>query len=164
MELSEAINSMYRWYQKAARYVFLSDVSVHDSGENDRQAGFVWESSFRTSRWFTRAWTLQELIAPSLVNFFSKEGKNLGSKSRLEATIHEITGVARNAFRCHPLSGFSINERMSWAAHRHAKFEEDDVYSLLGIFDISMPLIYGEGRDRALRRLQDEIKKYQESK
>jgi hypothetical protein len=160
VELSKAINSMFRWYQKAARcYVFLSDVSVHDKGGTDQQSGFVWEPTFRMSRWFTRGWTLQELIAPTLVDFFSNEGIGIGNKLTMEAMIRDITRIARNALKGDPLSDFSVNERMSWAKHRHTKHEEDEVYSLLGIFEVSMPLIYGEGKDRALRRLQDEIHK-----
>ena len=158
VELSEAINSMFRWYQKAAQcYVYLSDVSVHDERGNYQQSGYTKEQAFRKSRWFTRGWTLQELIAPTLVDFFSVDGERLGSKLTLEATIHDITRIARNALKGDPLSDFSVKERLSWAEHRNTKYEEDEVYSLLGIFDISMPLIYGEGKEKALRRLQDEI-------
>lgn len=160
VELSEAINSMFSWYQKAARcYVFLSDVSVREDGGNYQQFDLAWEPKFRESRWFTRGWTLQELIAPTEVDFFSVEGKQLGNKSTLGAAIHEITGISRNALRGVPLSEFGVKERMSWAKQRRTKLIEDEVYSLLGIFDISMPLIYGEGRDKALRRLQEEIGK-----
>ena len=74
-ELTETINSMFHWYQKAARcYVYLSDVSVHDFYQADR----LWKSAFLQSRWFSRGWTLQELIAPASVEFFSQEGERLG--------------------------------------------------------------------------------------
>ena len=159
VELSEAINSMFRWYQKAARcYVYLSNVSTQ-GGEQERQVNPAWEPAFKRSRWFTRGWTLQELIAPTLVDFFSLEGERLGNKLTLEPMIHEITGIATSALRGDTLSNFSINERMSWAKYRNTTFEEDKAYSLLGIFDVSMPLIYGEGKDRAFRRLQEEIHK-----
>ncbi|KAK5201633.1 hypothetical protein LTR41_012130, partial [Exophiala xenobiotica] len=135
-ELSKAISLMFRWYQKAARcYVYLTDVSVRDGQETPRQCLFPWEAAFRKSRWFTRGWTLQELLAPTLVEFFSVEGERLGSKRTLEDMIHEITGVPRAALRGGPLDGFSRDERMCWASHQHTKEEEDQAYSLLGIFD-----------------------------
>jgi Heterokaryon incompatibility protein (HET) len=159
-ELSKAINSMFRWYQKAARcYVYLTDVSAYDGKETPQQCLFHWEATFRKSRWFTRGWTLQELLAPTLVDFFGFGGERLGSKLTLEVIIHDITGIPRAALRGEPLDGFSCDERMSWASHRHTKEEEDQVYSLLGIFDVSMPLIYGEGKEKAYKRLQEEIEK-----
>ena len=149
-ELSEAINSMFRWYQDAAKcYVYLSDVSIGNSARNDQ--------SFQKSRWFNRGWTLQELVAPISVEFFSAEGERLGDKGSLVQKIAEITGISVQALQGHPLSQFSIDERMSWAERRETKREEDAAYSLLGIFDIHMPLIYGEGRKKAFIRLQKEI-------
>ncbi|KAK5219741.1 hypothetical protein LTR47_011450 [Exophiala xenobiotica] len=159
-ELSKAINSMFRWYQKAARcYVYLTDVLAHDGQQTSPQCLFPWEATFRKSRWFTRGWTLQELLAPTLVDFFSADGKRLGSKLTLEDMIHDITGIPGTALRGGPLYGFSREERLSWASLRHTKEEEDHAYSLLGIFDVSMPLIYGEGKERAYKRLQEEIEK-----
>ncbi len=102
---------------------------------------------------------VQELIAPRLVDFYSSEGERMGSKASLEHLIHEITGIARGALRGDVLSNSSIDERRSWAEGRITTIEEDEVYSLLGIFGVSMPLIYGEGREYALRRLQEEIHK-----
>ena len=155
IELGAAINSMFRWYQNAARcYVYLSDVSKPDTGADDQSA---WEEAFRKSRWFTRGWTLQELIAPRLVDFFSSEGERLGSKLSLESKIHEITGIANKALRGDALSNFSIKERRSWAEHRETTIEEDAVYCLIGIFDVSMVPNYGERRDQAFRRLEEEI-------
>ncbi|KAI9867269.1 MAG: hypothetical protein M1813_009547 [Trichoglossum hirsutum] len=157
-ELSEAINSMFRWYQDATRcYVYLSDVSVSTLNGDD---GFSrsWKPAFRKSRWFTRSWTLQELIAPMSVEFFSVEGERLGDKKSLEQTLHEITGIAIQALQGSPLSYFSMDERMSWAAKRWTKREEDAAYSLLGIFNIYMPPIYGEGSQNAMSRLMKEIK------
>jgi hypothetical protein len=157
VELGAAINSMFRWYQNAARcYVYLSDVSKPDTRADDQRA---WEEAFRKSRWFIRGWTLQELIAPRLVDFFSLEGERLGSKLSLVSKIHEITGIANNALRGDPLSNFSIKERRSWAEHRNTTIEEDEAYCLIGIFDISMVLNYGERRDQAFRRLEEHIHK-----
>lgn len=164
-ELSKAINSMFRWYQSATRcYVYLTDVSIHGSEEMPQPSHFPWEAAFRRSRWFTRGWTLQELLAPTLVDFFSLEGERLGSKLRLETIIHEITAIPSTALRGQALDGFSLDERMSWASYRHTKEEEDHAYSLLGIFDVSMPLIYGEGKEKAYRRLREEIEKYSRGK
>lgn len=155
-ELTEAINSMFRWYREAAKcYVYLSDVSVPALGEDDD----LFQPAFRQSRWFTRGWTLQELIAPKSVEFFSLEGTRIGDKRSLEKEIHEITEIEVEALRGVPLSQFSIANRMLWAAKRKTTREEDKAYCLLGIFDISMPLIYGEGR-RALSRLEKEISDY----
>ncbi|KAF1971156.1 HET-domain-containing protein, partial [Bimuria novae-zelandiae CBS 107.79] len=156
VELSAAINSMFRWYQNATRcYVYLSDVLKADGVDR----GIAWKDAFRTSRWFTRGWTLQELIAPRLVDFFSLEGERLGSKLLLETEIHEITGIAKNALRGGALSSFSIRERRSWADRRSTTVEEDEAYCLLGIFDVSMALIYGERKEQAFRRLEEEIHK-----
>lgn len=156
VELSAAINSMFRWYQNATRcYVYLSDVSK----ANEMNGDAAWKESFRTSRWFTRGWTLQELIAPRLVDFFSSEGERLGTKSFLESDIHGITGIAKKALQGDALSNFSISERRSWAKHRQTTIKEDEAYCLIGIFDVSMALIYGERRDQAFRRLEEEIHK-----
>jgi hypothetical protein len=142
VELGAAINSMFRWYQNAARcYVYLSDVSKPDTGVDDQR---VWEEAFNKSRWFTRGWTLQELIAPRLVDFFSSEGRRLGSKLSLESRIYEITGIVYKALRGDALSNFSIKERRSWAERRNTTIEEDTAYCLIGIFDVSMVLNYGE--------------------
>jgi hypothetical protein len=100
----------------------------------------------------------QELIVPTSVEFFSVEGERLGDRTSLVQEIHEITGISVKALQGSPLSHFRIDERMLWAARRQTKREEDAAYSLLGIFDIHMPLIYGEGREKALIRLQKEIK------
>ncbi|TVY17528.1 Vegetative incompatibility protein HET-E-1, partial [Lachnellula arida] len=157
VELGAAINSMFRWYQNAARcYVYLIDVSKPDTGADNQR---VWEEAFRKSRWFTRGWTLQELIAPRLVDFFSLESKRLGNKLLFESTIHEITGIANKALRGDALSNFSIKERRSWAERRNTTIEEDGAYCLIGILGISMVPNYGERRDQAFRRLEEEIHK-----
>jgi len=151
---------MFRWYREVAKcYVYLSDVSTHSSDENDQFSRFTWESAFRKSRWFTRGWTLQELIAPVLVEFFSGEGKRLGDKKSLEQQIHEITGIPTNAFQGSHLSYFSVSERISWAENRETKRKEDKAYSLVGIFNIHMSHHYGEGREEAFIQLRNKIEK-----
>jgi hypothetical protein len=157
-ELSEAINSMFRWYQEADKcYVYLSDVSSSGHAINGNSIPATMEPEFRGNRWFRRGWTLQELIAPASVDFFSREGDHLGSKSSLEHHIHEITGIAIEALRGAPLREFEVDVRLSWAKHRKTKRPEDEAYSLLGIFNIHMPLLYGEGREKAFVRLHKEI-------
>ena len=160
-ELSEAINSMFRWYHNAtACYVYLLDVSVPNS-EEDENYGSLFEAAFKKSRWFTRGWTLQELIAPRLVEFFAVNRKRLGDKKSLERMIGEITGIDAQALRGNDLSDFTIAERISWAAKRETKREEDKAYALLGILDITMSLRYGEGRENALARVQRKAEKSQ---
>ncbi|KAF7512688.1 hypothetical protein GJ744_000255 [Endocarpon pusillum] len=154
VELGAAINSMFRWYQDASRcYVYLSDVSKPE-GAVDEEA---WRKAFRTSRWFTRGWTLQEVIAPRLVDFFSVEGQRVGTKLSLVAEIHKITGIPEEALRGDALSNFSIKERRSWAERRNTTIEEDGAYCLIGIYGVSMVLNYGEGRNHAFSRLEKEI-------
>jgi hypothetical protein len=160
-ELQEAITSMFRWYHNAARcYVYLSDVSILDRDLNSQIYQCLWESAFRASRWFTRGWTLQELLAPPLVEFFSQEQTRLGDKNSLERQIHEITEIAVPALQGTPLSQFSVQERFKWAGKRQTTCEEDWAYALLGIFDISMPLMYGEGKEKAVIRLKEEIERF----
>jgi hypothetical protein len=155
-ELSTAINSMFRWYQQATRcYVYLTDISATSS--EDGQSGPAWEPAFRAHRWFTRGWTLQELLAPTSVEFFTPDGLRLGDKRSLEQQIHEITGIAVPALRSSAFSQFTVEERFKWAETRHTTREEDWAYCLLGIFDIFLPLIYGEGKTHAVRRLEKEV-------
>ena len=151
-ELTEAINSMYKWYESATEcYAFLSDVRVFDLAEPKSQ------DTFRGSAWFTRGWTLQELIAPARVLFYNRSWSYLGSKDALYNLLQDITGVDADV-----LSGqtkpyqCTVAQRMSWAAQRTTSRVEDRAYSLLGIFGVNMPMLYGEG-DRAFRRLQQEI-------
>jgi hypothetical protein len=161
-ELSEAINSMFRWYRDAAKcYVYLSDVSTRGLDGKDQLS---WELAFQKSRWFTRGWTLQELLAPVSVEFFSIEGKRLGDKKSLEQQVHKITGIPSKALQESPLSHFTVSARMSWAENRETKRKEDKAYSLMGIFGIYMPLLYGEGRENAFIRLREEIDKRSKGK
>ena len=159
-ELSEAINSMFRWYRSATRcYIYLSDVSSPVFDTNNQLSDLPFESAFRASRWFTRGWTLQELLAPSSVEFFSREGNRLGDKRSLQQQIHEITGIPAQALQETFLPRFSVDERLLWSQNRQTTRKEDQAYALLGIFDVYMPLIYGEGRDNAFKRLLKEIYK-----
>jgi hypothetical protein len=154
-ELAEAIVSMYQWYRNAAKcYVFLSDVSTcKRDNEGSRRS---WEPSFRKSRWFTRGWTLQELLTPMSVEFFSREGVRLGDKKALEQMIHEITSIPIEALRGASLDQFPVPERMRWAELRQVTKEEDRAYCLLGIFKVFMHALYGEGKN-TFDRLNDEI-------
>ena len=157
-ELAEAINSMFRWYRDANKcYVYLSDVSGPTPNNDNNSHQLPWESAFRASRWFTRGWTLQELLAPTSVEFFSQHDKRLGDKGTLKRHIHEITGIPISALEGAPLSQFEVEERLSWVEDRQTTRGEDKAYSLLGIFGIYLPLIYGEGREHAFKRLRKEI-------
>ena len=158
VEVTEAINSMFRWYRDAAMcYVFLSDVPRADIDTTDHSQQLPWESAFRTSKWFTRGWTLQELIAPKTVRFYSRDHVLLGDKASLQEQICEITGIAVKALRGHSLQDFSIQERFRWVDKRQTTKEEDIAYCLLGIFNVSLDPRYGEGEIRAMRRLKREI-------
>ena len=152
-ELSEAINSMFLWYSRAeVCFAYLQEVGrqsdVHALG-----------SAFRTARWHSRGWTLQELIAPSLVVFVSQDWTTIGDKTELAPLLEAITGIPRNVLtRKSHFSSVSIAERMSWASMRDTARLEDEAYCLMGLFNVNMPTIYGEGR-QAFRRLQHEIMK-----
>ncbi|KAK5662998.1 hypothetical protein OQA88_6412 [Cercophora sp. LCS_1] len=157
VELQEAINSMFRWYRNAIKcYTYLVDVSISSSDADDKS---IWEPAFRVSRWFTRGWTLQELIAPISVEFFSVEGVRLGDRTTLEKVTHDVTGIPLEVLRGVPLSDFSVDDRMTWIENRMTTREEDMAYSLFGIFDVQLPLLYSEGKQKAFRRLREEISK-----
>ena len=113
-ELTEAINSMFRWYRNAATcYAYLSDVCTSTSDPSAETCQSAWEADFRRSRWFTRGWTLQELLAPSSVVFYSSQHKKLGDKKSLAHVIHEITRIPIPALDGHALDTFSTAERMA---------------------------------------------------
>ncbi|CAN9235994.1 unnamed protein product [Alternaria alternata] len=161
-ELGTAINSMFQWYRRSSKcYVYLSDVSVSEEISDAEAFRITWEEAFRQSRWFTRGWTLQELLAPASVEFFTKQGKRLGSKVSLEQEIHKITKIPIAVLRGQSLSEVSVDERMSWVARRTTTVREDKVYCLLGIFGVFLSLIYGEGEAYASIRLREEIHKRQ---
>ncbi|KAI0633739.1 heterokaryon incompatibility protein-domain-containing protein [Trametes polyzona] len=154
-ELSEAINSMYAWYAQA-RICFAYLHDVPDSCDLNLPT-----SAFRRSKWFTRGWTLQELVAPKCLIFLSEDWTYLGTKATLAPLLMEITGIDVEILISashRKLQQVSVARRMSWAAGRETTRVEDEAYSLMGLFGITMPTIYGEGTD-AFRRLQEEIMK-----
>jgi tetratricopeptide (TPR) repeat protein len=155
-EREKAINSMFSWYKNAARcYVYLADVLVASAEEAGQRSS--WEASFRASKWFTRGWTLQELIAPASVQFFSKQGQILGDKSTLEQLIHEVAQLPVAVLRGGSLDDFSTSERMQWAAGRHTTEPEDGAYCLVGLVGVLLHLTYGEGKEKAMVRLQEAL-------
>ena len=148
-DLSEAINAMYGWYERARMcYVYLADVTAA-----------TFDQRFYRSRWFFRGWTLQELLAPRTVVFYGKDWEELGTKWSLRFDILRATGISYSQMTDHKCA--SIATKMSWAARRETSRIEDIAYSLLGLFEINMPLLYGEGT-KAFTRLQHEILQTQE--
>ncbi|EJF59027.1 HET-domain-containing protein, partial [Dichomitus squalens LYAD-421 SS1] len=147
IELSEAINTMFFWYSRSnVCYAYLVDVP--NGKETDAQ------SRFHTSRWFSRGWTLQELIAPRALLFLSRDWQLFGTKAALSGAIEKITGIELSVLKQQkPLSAIPVIVRMAWAAKRETEKVEDRAYSLFGIFDVHLPMSYGEG-DRAFFRLQ----------
>jgi len=150
-ELSETINSMYRWYQEAnVCYAYLTDVPADVDLHNTH-------SAFSNSRWLTRGWTLQELIAPSNLLFFSSDGTILGKKLDLSRKLARITGIHRGVLSgSRKLESMSVAAGISWVSRRKATPIEDIAYCLLGIFSVNMPMLYGEG-ERSFIRLQQDI-------
>ena len=165
-ELSEAINSMYTWYRDAGIcIVYLVDVPGRTEQMMDQPGAQI--EAFKKSRWFTRGWTLQELIASSRRRFFASDWSMIDDivpsghvGHDLDDLISDITHISdvvlrdRDEFR-----NFCVAERISWAAHRQTTRPEDAAYSLMGLFNVNMPILYGEGVRSAFRRLQDEIMK-----
>ena len=151
-ELSEAINSMYRWYAEAqVCYVYMADISVVRNKENPLSFK---NRTFAESRWFTRGWTLQELLAPRSVSFYDSNWTNFGLRASLEDELEAATRISKHNFQ-RPRDA-SIAAKMSWASFRETTRIEDVAYCLLGLFDVNMPLLYGEG-NKAFKRLQHEI-------
>lgn len=162
-ELSEAINSMFEWYANAEVCVaYLFDVQKHEE----------WYD-FESSDWFKRGWTLQELIAPSVVLFTDCDWRTIGHKAgdqldyidlpehvlgpRLNEKISTCTKISEKVLFDHTaLEGVSYEMRLSWMNERQTTRVEDEAYCLLGIFDVHMPLIYGE-RLQATSRLLNEV-------
>lgn len=165
-ELSEAINSMYTWYWRSDRcFVFLPHVhGVTECGCPTGEYHQTFEGctpfcrrQFRASAWFTRGWTLQELLGPLEIEFFNCYFQTIGSKETMRTYLSRATHIATEYFeRRERISGASIARKMSWASHRQTTWEEDRAYSLLGIFDVNMALLYGEGT-KAFVRLQTQI-------
>lgn len=169
-ELSEATNSMFRWYRDAAIcYAYLSDIESGEQLEllahrrvSQRAPSIGASSTDAIGRWLYRSWTLQELLAPKDVRFFGAPWQYLGTKDSLKSTISAITGISEDTL-CHHTDFFKVPAatRMYWASRRQASRIEDEAYLLLGIFDVNMPLLYGEG-PKAFQRLQHKILKQSE--
>lgn len=158
-ELSKAINSMFKWYRNAKKcYIYLTDVSMTSDADRDS-----WEPAFLKSRWFARGWTLQELLAPRVVEFFSREGQKLGDKKTLLKLLHEATDIPLLVLQGIDFRQYPVEEKFRWAAKRNTTEPEDKAYSLLGIFEVFIPPIYGEGEKHARRRLQEAIEEAAEN-
>ncbi|KAI0166070.1 HET-domain-containing protein [Xylariaceae sp. FL1272] len=153
-ELSEAINSMFRWYeQSTVCYAYISDRTLPSDATRD---GF--ETLLRRCRWVTRGWTLQELLAPRNMVFYDSEWEVIGDKFSLARELEWTTGIDAGFIDTTlPLSAATVAEKMAWASQRRTSRAEDESYCLLGIFRVNMPLLYGEGGEGAFERLQVEI-------
>lgn len=154
-ELSEAINSMFCWYREAeVCYAYLNDVDI----KTDLTC---LQSAIKKSRWFTRGWTLQELVAPSDVVFYDSDWAEIGTKTDLAEIISNVTGVGVTVLlkgKMNNFDDYSVAKRMSWASSRRTTRIEDEAYCLMGLFGVNMPLLYGENQ-KAFFRLQEEIMK-----
>ncbi|KAI0433920.1 heterokaryon incompatibility protein-domain-containing protein [Xylaria sp. FL1042] len=150
-ELSEAINSMFEWYQRATVcYAYLCDVDTWTPDESPN-------TGFKNSRWFKRGWTLQELLAPKEVVFYARDWSRIGTRAELHKIVSDITTIDTGYLTGERLlEDASISMKMSWLSRRETTRLEDMAYCMLGIFDINMPLLYGEG-PKAFMRLQEEI-------
>jgi hypothetical protein len=157
-ELSNAIYSMFRWYQKAVKcYVYLADIYI---GERDSEAiRIAKDSILPKSEWFSRGWTLQELLAPGIVEFFSQDGVKLGDKNSLKRQIMETTGIPIPYLQGRSFSHLDSEQIFKWVDQRKTTKEEDKAYCLLGILDVSMLLDYGEGQENAFSRLTRETER-----
>jgi hypothetical protein len=170
-ELTETVNRMYDWYRNAEEcYVYLHDVTWDDTDdsfastslfdlleEQPRALGTpAFRQLFRSSDWHTRGWTLQELLAPSFVIFYDQNWHRIGRKETLAVDIASATGIDIKYLLGCSLHEANVATKLSWAASRRCTRNEDSSYCLLGIFDVNMPIIYGEGNNSFLR-LQQEI-------
>lgn len=152
-EFQSAINLMFRWYQNAEIcFVYMVDVATDSADQSCQEQ--PWKEGFRQSRWFTRSWTLQELLSPQAMEFYSREHQLLGNKESLEGELHTITGIPISVIRGAELSQFSTEQRISWANGRESTFEEDQAYSLVGLCGVAMAPNYGEGVKAAFERLR----------
>ena len=155
-ELSEAINSMYRWYENSTVcYAYLHDVDGSSFPTEPDTSKYPESDGW--PEWFSRGWTLQEMIAPNDVRFFNKNWAHIGHKKTHAHSLAAITGVPEHIL----MDGLSSNrpciaQIMSWAANRTTTRVEDRAYSLMGLLDVNMPMLYGEGK-KAFHRLQLEI-------
>ena len=147
------IHPVFRWYHIMIQrfFVLLNFSSPH-----------AYESKVEKSEWFTRGWTLQELLAPSSVEFFSREWERLGDRESLKSVIHEVTTIPHEVLEGAPIFQFSVDERLRWRQTRDTKVKEDAAYSLSGIFDVDIAPVYGEGIESAFRRLYEKIRQQEE--
>ncbi|KAI0702595.1 heterokaryon incompatibility protein-domain-containing protein [Earliella scabrosa] len=162
-EISETLNAMFRYYSVAqVCYVHLAETSTADCRQLKKNLYDPenWNREvFSVDTWHRRGWTLQELIAPRTVHFLSEEWEFLGSKRDLAVGLERITGIPAGVLKFElQLEDISIAQRMSWASRRWTTRPEDEAYCLMGIFNVNMPTLYGEGR-KAFRRLQEEVLK-----
>lgn len=141
------------------RFLYSRHVSCPSTGSDVVYSQQESESALRRSRWFTRGWTLQELLAPSTVEFFSREGIKLGDKLSLAEELHKVTGIPTSALQGKTLSDFSVHERIEWSEHRTTKIPADRAYSLMGILGINLSPIDGESPAEAMKRVIDEVDK-----
>ena len=156
-ELSEAINSMYSWYQKSkCCMVYLSDMHRCSAIVDEHERSEAEYEAFQACKWFTRGWCLQELLAPDTVIFYDQDWKEIGDKRSMSMLISRASGIKDKHLQDPTLPSISIAQKMSWAARRQTTRIEDEAYCLLGIFKVNMPLLYGEGSN-AFMRLQQEI-------
>ncbi|KAJ3487175.1 hypothetical protein NLG97_g6466 [Lecanicillium saksenae] len=153
-ELSEAINSMFAWYRNAQKcFVYLEDVVLDPASTSIPDIA----SLIQHSRWFTRGWTLQELLAPKSVSFYDKNWKYITDKASSLHALSLITSIPASVLeKQENIRNASIAQRMSWLSKRDTTRREDMAYCMFGIFDINLPLLYGEG-DKAFTRLQEEL-------
>jgi hypothetical protein len=143
---------MFIWYRNAQIcYAYLSDVAADFRNPETSEIMNLY-AALERSQWFTRGWTLQELLAPQWVVSLASDWTQIGTKATLANEIASITGIT-HLFN---IQDASIAQKMSWAAHRRTTRVEDEAYCMMGLFDVNMPLIYGEGR-KAFIRLQLEI-------
>lgn len=150
-DLSEAINSMYRYYRDSeVCYAYLEDVT------EDIELGRVFDDLGKSSDWFTRGWTLQELIAPRRLTFYSAQWIELGHRDSLAHRLSRITSIPEDVLQGASVTDYSVAQRFSWSSRRRTTRVEDAAYCLLGLMQVSIPLLYGEG-ENAFIRLQKEI-------
>ncbi|CAO2658377.1 Nn.00g061000.m01.CDS01 [Neocucurbitaria sp. VM-36] len=160
-ELSESINSMYLWYKNSRIcYAYIADFDI-GRGQSTSITDINEEHGLGGQRWFERGWTLQELIAPPIVEFYDTKWNEIGTRLSLQEQLTAITGISNSVLQGGDPTTCKVAVRMSWAARRKTTRIEDEAYCLMGLFGVNMPLLYGEG-SRAFRRLQEEIQRVDE--
>ena len=111
-----------------------------------------WYETFIGSKWFTRGWTLQELIAPKFLKFFGAQWNLIGDRRKLTETISKATSIEHDILvGLRPVPTVSAAQKMAWAANRKTSRVEDQAYSLLGLFGVNMPMLYGVSEFMGIR-------------